>query len=232
LDDWIYCTYTQDSELSVITVPPLITVHYSTRKASPSCCIFTSRSLAMASNSKDSSDSRTEALPSPTLVQNCLPASPSIELDRHVFSASFTELNCTQYSTQSYVTADGQSASLSWNKALIWDLRPDFYYCQTVAGLLMWDSLSDERTGLSFRDAAGPRQRSHSRVRVPWCSWPYCIVSDSRLPFSSPPTTHRATVEVFDPTSALSTQIKVKVTLRLTVSQSVSYGLVFMGRPL
>jgi hypothetical protein len=25
----------------------------------------------------------------------------------------------------SYVTADGQSASLSWNKAVIWGLRPD-----------------------------------------------------------------------------------------------------------
>jgi hypothetical protein len=43
-----------------------------------------------------------------------------------------------------------QSASLSWNKALIWGLRPDLYYSQTVAGLLMWDSLSDERTVLSF----------------------------------------------------------------------------------
>jgi hypothetical protein len=31
-----------------------------------------------------------------------------------------------------------QSASLSWNKASVWGLRPDFYYCQTVAGLLMW----------------------------------------------------------------------------------------------
>jgi hypothetical protein len=29
----------------------------------------------------------------------------------------------------SYVTTDGQSASLSWNKAPIWGLRPDFYYC-------------------------------------------------------------------------------------------------------
>jgi hypothetical protein len=35
-----------------------------------------------------------------------------------------------------YVTTDGQSASLSWNKAPIWGLRPDLYYCQTVAGLL------------------------------------------------------------------------------------------------
>jgi hypothetical protein len=31
----------------------------------------------------------------------------------------------------------------------------------------MWGALSDERTGLSFTIAAGPRQRSHSRVRVP-----------------------------------------------------------------
>jgi hypothetical protein len=29
--------------------------------------------------------------------------------------------------TQSYVTTDGQSASLSWNKPPIWDLRPDLY---------------------------------------------------------------------------------------------------------
>jgi hypothetical protein len=31
--------------------------------------------------------------------------------------------------SESYVTTDGQSASLSWNKSPIWDLRPDFYYC-------------------------------------------------------------------------------------------------------
>jgi hypothetical protein len=54
---------------------------------------------------------------------------------------------------------------------------------------------------VSFTIAAGPRQRSHSRVRVPWDLRPYVTVSDSRLPFSSPPTTRRATVEVFDPAS-------------------------------
>jgi hypothetical protein len=69
--------------------------------------------------------------------------------------------------SQSYVTTDGQSASLSWTKASNWDLRLDFYYCQTVAGLLMWGALSDERTGLSFTIAAVPRQGSHSRGRVP-----------------------------------------------------------------
>jgi hypothetical protein len=49
-----------------------------------------------------------------------------------------------------YVTTDSQSASLSWNKAPIWVLRPDLYYCRTVAGFLLWGALSDERTGLSF----------------------------------------------------------------------------------
>jgi hypothetical protein len=71
---------------------------------------------------------------------------------------------------ESYVTIDGQSVSLSWNKAPIWGLRPDFYCCQTIAGLLMWSALSDERMGLSFTIYAGSCQRSHFRVRVPWDS--------------------------------------------------------------
>jgi hypothetical protein len=96
-----------------------------------------------------------------------------------------------------YVTTDGKSASLSWNKAPIWGLWLHFCYCQTVAGLLVWGALSEERMGLSFTTAAGPRQRSHSRV--PRDSRPYFTVSDSRLPFSSPPTTRRVTVDVFDP---------------------------------
>jgi hypothetical protein len=104
-------------------------------------------------------------------------------------------------SHESYITTDGQSASLSWNKAPIWGLRPDFYYCQTVADLLVWDALSDQRTGLTFTIAAGPRQRSYSRVRVSWNARPYFTVSDLKLPFLSPPTTCRATMEVFDPAS-------------------------------
>jgi hypothetical protein len=52
--------------------------------------------------------------------------------------------------SQSYVTTDGQPASLSWNKAPIWGLRPDLDYCLTVAGLLIWGALSDERTGVPF----------------------------------------------------------------------------------
>jgi hypothetical protein len=46
-------------------------------KPFPTCRVFTSRSLAAASNSGDSSVSRAQVLPSPTLVRNCLPANPS-----------------------------------------------------------------------------------------------------------------------------------------------------------
>jgi hypothetical protein len=65
----------------------------------------------------------------------------------------------------------------------------------------MWGALSDERMGLSFVYATGPCQCSLSQVRVPWYSRPYFTVSNLRLPFSSPLTTRRVTVEIFDPAS-------------------------------
>jgi hypothetical protein len=68
--------------------------------------------------------------------------------------------------SESYVTTDGQSASLSWYKAPIRGLRPDFFpfgIRVTVTFLIPWGALSDERTGLSFVCAAGPCQRSLSR---------------------------------------------------------------------
>jgi hypothetical protein len=87
-----------------------------------------------------------------------------------------------QLQSQSYVTTESQPVSLSWNKAHIWDLRPDFYYCLNGAGFLMWGALSDERTSLSFTFAAGPRQFSYCRVRVPRYSWSYFTVSDQDAP--------------------------------------------------
>jgi hypothetical protein len=71
----------------------------------------------------------------------------------------------TENESKSYITIDGRSAVLSLNKAPIWSLRPDFYSCQTVAGLLMWGSFSDERASLSFTIATGLRQSGHFRVR-------------------------------------------------------------------
>jgi hypothetical protein len=74
--------------------------------------IFTIRSLATASNSRDSSSSGAQIFPSPTLVQNFLPAISSTELDRHLFSPSLTELNCTQHSTLSVIFAASMGSSL------------------------------------------------------------------------------------------------------------------------
>jgi hypothetical protein len=74
-----------------------------------------------------------------------------------------------------------------------------FHYRFTITVWFLWGALSDERTGLFFVCAAGPCQRSLSQVRVPRDSRPYFTVSDLRLPFSSPPTTRRVTMEAFDP---------------------------------
>jgi hypothetical protein len=103
-----------------------------------------------------------------------------------------------------------------------------FITCVTVTVLFLWGAPSDERSGLSFVQGgsnmtgtcaaclhtnqsrsylnrlvyfAGPCQRSLSQVRVPWDLRPYFTVSHLRLLFSSPPTTLRVTVEVFDPAS-------------------------------
>jgi hypothetical protein len=90
----------------------------------------------------------------------------------------------------------------------------------------MWDALSDERTGLSFTIAAGPRLRSHFRVRVPWDLRPHSTVSVLRLPFLSSPTTRRATVEVFDPASTRdSVYLSLSLKLRPMVSRPVCLGI-------
>jgi hypothetical protein len=103
-----------------------------------------------------------------------------------------SDLRLSPVQSQGHIATDDKPVSKFW---------PDIYYCLTVTILFLWGALSDERRGLSFIIAAGPRQRRHSQVRVPWDSRPYFTVSDLRLPFSSPPTTRRVTVEVFDPAS-------------------------------
>jgi hypothetical protein len=92
------------------------------------------------------------------------------------------------------------TVSKSWYRAPS-GAYDQIFICLTVAFLFPWGALSDERTGLSFVCAAGPCQRSLSRLLVPWDLRPYFTVSDLRRPFSSPPTTRRVTVEVFDPAS-------------------------------
>jgi hypothetical protein len=60
---------------------------------------------------------------------------------------------------------DSQSASLSWCRAPIWSPWPDIF-CLTIASFLMWSALSDERTGVQFTVASGPRPCSPTRVWV------------------------------------------------------------------
>jgi hypothetical protein len=43
---------------------------------------------------------------------------------------------------ESYITTDGQSASLSWYIAPTWGLQSDFYYSQTVAVFFLFGALS------------------------------------------------------------------------------------------
>jgi hypothetical protein len=74
--DWwmdLLTTYTHDWELHANTVPPLSsTIYKSPTKPFPACCVFTSRSLATASNSGGSLASRAQVLSSQPSVQNCL----------------------------------------------------------------------------------------------------------------------------------------------------------------
>jgi hypothetical protein len=57
-----------------------------------------------------------------------------------------------------------------------------FITVKTVAGLLMWGALSDDRTGLSFTIAAGPSQRSHSGPRpVGLATIFYCLRFETSL---------------------------------------------------
>jgi hypothetical protein len=119
-----------------------------------------------------------------TNLINALPGNSSVTTRNNKGSCVFcrTDRRANRLAeSESYVTTDIQSASLSWYKVPIWGLRPDFY-CRTeygirrtVAGLLIWGALSDETTGLSFAIASGPSQSSHSRVRVPWDSRPYLL---------------------------------------------------------
>jgi hypothetical protein len=56
-----------------------------------------------------------------------------------------------------------QSASLSWNKAPVWGLRPDFYYRQTVSCLLIWGgSLWQEDGSVVYNFCCGSPTQSFS----------------------------------------------------------------------
>jgi hypothetical protein len=92
--------------------------------------------------------------------------------------------------------------------------------------------------GLRFETPPTWRARS-PYLYPPGTGWP-SYTPRHWVPFSSPPTTRRATVEVFEPASTRGTDFsskclirnqreRVRVTLRLTVSQSVCLGVELSG---
>jgi hypothetical protein len=97
---------------------------------------------------------------------------------------------CQSQRQNYFMTGGLPPISSSWLQAS-WDPRTVFFF--STEHLWLWslcNILFDDRMGLSFTIAAGPRQRSHSQVWVPWDSQPYFTVSDSWLPQPGGPGPH------------------------------------------
>jgi hypothetical protein len=75
-------------------------------------------------------------------------------------------LNLKKNKSEIYVTTDGQSANLSWCQAHIWGPKIIFLLLSHSCGFVDVGRPLCRENG-SFTIAAGLRQRSHSRVRVP-----------------------------------------------------------------
>jgi hypothetical protein len=102
--------------------------------------------------------------------------------------------------SQSHIATDSQSIIKSW--------------CRAPSGAHDQIFLHFDSYGLVF--LGRPLWRENGSIFCLYCwpspaqsfSGPYFTVSDLRLPFSSPPTTRRVTVEVFDP---VSTRVELSV---------------------
>jgi hypothetical protein len=134
-----------------------------------------------------------------TLPENCRELSVAVS-SRELSAVSLS----LSLSLSLMLTTDGQSASLSWYKAPIRGLRPDFFSVRNTSDSYVLHSVGRSlwrEDGSVFCMCRWPLSAQSFSVVVPWHLRPYFTVSDLRLPFSSPPTTRRVTVEEFDPAS-------------------------------
>jgi hypothetical protein len=70
---------------------------------------------------------------------------------------------CT-FEVRSYITTDGRSASISWYRAPLWDLRPDITSCRNVAVCNLWSCIWGAPS--LTRGRVSNLQCNHSMVRV------------------------------------------------------------------
>jgi hypothetical protein len=128
--------------------------------------------------------------------------------------------------SRSHIATDGQSISKSWCRVPSGAHDQIFITLLTVTVLFLWGALSDEKTGLSFVYSAGPRQRSLSRVQVPWDSLPYLLSQICDFHFVAPYDSHSHGGGIRTRLHTGHWLTKVKVTLRLEVYlQSVCLGI-------
>jgi hypothetical protein len=199
--DWIYWPlYTHNSGLQAITVLSLIYTLYSsplpTHHGSQSSLVVSWQRIYNSLSLQITHVVFFSQLNSFLAIILQLPTQFNSSAPKLIYwQAGVSKLDST-ITSQSHIATDGQSVNKSCYRApsgahdqifiTVWQLRSCF----------LWGALSDERTGLSLIYAAGSCQSSLSWVRVPLDSRPYFTVSDLRLPFLSPPTTRRVTVEV------------------------------------
>jgi hypothetical protein len=128
----------------------------------------------------------------------------------------FCHLKTLPYSSQSqsHIATDGHSVSNSWCRAPSEAHDQIFITLLTVTVLFFCGapSLTRGRVCLLYVLLA-LASAGLSWVRVPWYSRPYFTVSDLRLSISSPLTTHRVTVEVFDTASTRVSHIGIWLSL-------------------
>jgi hypothetical protein len=124
----------------------------------------------------------------------------------------------------------------------VWGPRTNFCYCQRVAGLLTWGALSGDNfcwpsseqsfwgnTFYCLRFETPPTWRVRSPYLYPtgtgWRSYtPWYWV-----PSSLPPTTHRATVEVFEPASTRVLTLTNFLTAKLLLALASTVMVIWSG---
>jgi hypothetical protein len=158
-----------DSLIHCVTTPNISLLCTSVRSH-----MFTSRCLVAASIGGHLSSPGFLSSPWPQLsVSN----SNSSQWLNH--STSLTHPHLCRLVTISQLT-NGRSFSLSLCQAPIW-AQYQIFVTVTLLGLLKWRALSNKRTGLSFKIAAGPCQCNHSQGLVDWLNWCWPSSAESFL---------------------------------------------------